>query len=226
MKTLIKDIPINERPRERLINFGVEYLSNEELLAIILKTGTKNFSVKILANNILKQIDNINDLKNINLEKLTKIKGIGKAKACEILASIELGKRINNKIGNINQIKVLSSSSIYDYYKEKLMDKKQEYFYCVYLDTKNHIIKDKLLFIGTINESLVHPREIFKEAYLLSASSIICIHNHPSGNIEPSQNDIIMTKQLKDIGLLLGVKMLDHIIIGNNNYYSFNDNNL
>ena len=226
MKTLIKDIPINERPRERLINFGVEYLSNEELLAIILKTGTKNFSVKILANNILKQIDNINDLKNINLEKLTKIKGIGKAKACEILASIELGKRINNKIGNINQIKVLSSSSIYDYYKEKLIDKKQEYFYCVYLDTKNHIIKDKLLFIGTINESLVHPREIFKEAYLLSASSIICVHNHPSGNIEPSQNDIIMTKQLKDIGLLLGVKMLDHIIIGNNNYYSFNDNNL
>ncbi len=226
MKTLIKDIPINERPRERLINFGVEYLSNEELLAIILKTGTKNFSVKILANNILKQIDNINDLKNINLEKLTKIKGIGKAKACEILASIELGKRINNKIGNINQIKVLSSSSIYDYYKEKLIDKKQEYFYCVYLDTKNHIIKDKLLFIGTINESLVHPREIFKEAYLLSASSIICVHNHPSGNIEPSQNDIIMTKQLKDIGLLLGVKVLDHIIIGNNNYYSFNDNNL
>ena len=226
MKILIKDIPINERPRERLINFGVEYLSNEELLAIILKTGTKNFSVKILANNILKQIDNINDLKNINLEKLTKIKGIGKAKACEILASIELGKRINNKIGNINQIKVLSSSSIYDYYKEKLIDKKQEYFYCVYLDTKNHIIKDKLLFIGTINESLVHPREIFKEAYLLSASSIICVHNHPSGNIEPSQNDIIMTKQLKDIGLLLGVKVLDHIIIGNNNYYSFNDNNL
>ena len=226
MKTLIKDIPINERPRERLINFGVEYLSNEELLAIILKTGTKNFSVKILANNILKQIDNINDLKNINLEKLTKIKGIGKAKACEILASIELGKRINNKIGNINQIKVLSSSSIYDYYKEKLIDKKQEYFYCVYLDTKNHIIKDKLLFIGTINESLVHPREIFKEAYLLSASGIICVHNHPSGNIEPSQNDIIMTKQLKDIGLLLGVKVLDHIIIGNNNYYSFNDNNL
>ena len=226
MKTLIKDIPINERPRERLINFGVEYLSNEELLAIILKTGTKNFSVKILANNILKQIDNINDLKNINLEKLTKIKGIGKAKACEILASIELGKRINNKIDNINQIKVLSSSSIYDYYKEKLIDKKQEYFYCVYLDTKNHIIKDKLLFIGTINESLVHPREIFKEAYLLSASGIICVHNHPSGNIEPSQNDIIMTKQLKDIGLLLGVKVLDHIIIGNNNYYSFNDNNL
>ena len=226
MKTLIKDIPINERPRERLINFGVEYLSNEELLAIILKTGTKNFSVKILANNILKQIDNINDLKNINLEKLTKIKGIGKAKACEILASIELGKRINNKIGNINQIKVLSSNSIYDYYKEKLIDKKQEYFYCVYLDTKNHIIKDKLLFIGTINESLVHPREIFKEAYLLSASGIICVHNHPSGNIEPSQNDIIMTKQLKDIGFLLGIKVLDHIIIGNNNYYSFNDNNL
>ncbi len=226
MNVLIKDIPLNERPRERLINKGVEYLSNEDLLAILLKTGTKENSVKVLANNILKQLDDINNLKEINLERLVKIKGIGKAKACELLAAIELGKRLNKKIDNLNQIKIYSSNSIYEYYQDKLKDKLQEYFYCVYLDTKNHIIKDKLLFIGTINESLIHPREIFKEAYLLSASGIICIHNHPSANVNPSNNDIIMTKQLVEVGKILGIKVLDHIIIGKNNYYSFNDNNL
>ena len=226
MNVLIKDIPLNERPRERLINKGVEYLSNEDLLAILLKTGTKDYSVKVLASNILKQIENINNLKDINLESLIKIKGIGKAKACELLAAIELGKRLNQKIDNLNQLKVYSSSSIYDYYKDKLSDKLQEHFYCVYLDTKNHIIKDKLLFIGTINESLIHPREIFKEAYLLSASSIICIHNHPSGNVNPSNNDIIMTKQLIEVGKILGIKVLDHIIISRDNYFSFNDNDL
>lgn len=226
MNVLIKDIPLNERPRERLINKGVEYLSNEDLLAILLKTGTKENSVKVLANNILKQLDDINNLKEINLERLVKIKGIGKAKACELLAAIELGKRLNKKIDNLNQIKIYSSNSIYEYYQDKLKDKLQEYFYCVYLDTKNHIIKDKLLFIGTINESLIHPREIFKEAYLLSASSIICIHNHPSGNVNPSNNDIIMTKQLVEVGKILGIKVLDHIIIGKDNYYSFNDNDL
>lgn len=192
----------------------------------MLKCGTKDLSVKELANNILKQIDNINNLKDINYQNLIKIKGIGKAKACEILASIELGKRINNKINNINQIKIYSSESIFNYYKDKLSDKLQEHFYCVYLDTKNYIIKDKLLFIGTINQSLVHPREVFKEAYLLSATSIICIHNHPSGNVNPSNNDIIITKQLKEVGTLLGINVLDHIIIGKDTYYSFNDNGL
>ena len=137
-----------------------------------------------------------------------------------------MGKRLNKKIDNLNQIKIYSSNSIYEYYQDKLKDKLQEYFYCVYLDTKNHIIKDKLLFIGTINESLIHPREIFKEAYLLSASGIICIHNHPSGNVNPSNNDIIMTKRLVEVGKILGIKVLDHIIIGKDNYYSFNDNDL
>ncbi len=107
-----------------------------------------------------------------------------------------------------------------------MSDKLQEHFYCVYLDTKNKIIKDKLLFIGTINQSLVHPREVFKEAYLLSASSIICVHNHPSGNVNPSNNDIVITKQLREVGLLLGINVLDHIIIGKDKYYSFNDNGI
>lgn len=166
-------------------------------------------------------LDKINDLKDINLESLLKIKGIGKVKACELLASIELGKRINIEFDNINKIKIVNAESVFNYYKNILKDKKQEYFYCIYLDTKNNIIKDKMLFKGTINESLVHPREVFKEAYLLSASSIICIHNHPSGNTNPSKNDEMLTKQLKKCGELLGIKVLDHIIISNNSYFSF-----
>lgn len=222
MNVKIKEIPIDERPRERLIQKGVESLNNEELLAIILKTGTKDISVKMLASSILKQVDNITDLKEITLEKLKTIKGIKEAKACELLASIELGKRLQQKYHQVEEIKILNANNIYEYYK-KLSDKKQEYFYCVYLDTKNKIIKDKLLFVGTINESLVHPREIFKEAYLLSASSIICVHNHPSGNVSPSKNDIMITKQLQNVGNLLGIRILDHIIIGKNEFYSFTE---
>ncbi len=194
------------------------------MLTILLKSGTKNNSVKQLANNILNKLDSINELKNINYNTLISIKGIKAAKACEVLAAIELGKRINKKFNNVNEIQITSSDSIFEYYKNILEDKKQEYFYCVYLDTKNKIIKDKLLFIGTINESLVHPREVFKEAYLASASSIICVHNHPTGIPSPSKNDDIITEQLKKVGHILGIKVLDHIIIGKNTYYSFNDN--
>ena len=221
MNVKIKDIPVLERPRERLVNKGVDNLSNEELLAIILKTGSKNMSVKELSNYVLKELDSFLDLKNINYEKLKKIKGIGDAKACSLLAAIELGKRLNNKFDNIKKIKISDANSIFEYYKDELINKKQEHFYCIYLDTKNNIIKDKLLFVGTINQSLVHPREIFKEAYLLSSSSIICIHNHPTGNPNPSNNDIIITKQLVSVSQTLGIKFLDHIIIGDSNYYSF-----
>ncbi|MEG2322070.1 MAG: DNA repair protein RadC [Bacilli bacterium] len=221
----IKEIPINDRPRERLINKGVNVLSNEELLAIIIKTGTKDLSVKELANEILKKLKDFRDLKDLNIETFLSVKGIGKAKACELMAAIELGKRLNLKLENIKEIKISNAHSIYDYYKNILSDKKQECFYCVYLDTKSHIIKDKLLFVGSINESLVRPREIFKEAYLLNASSIICVHNHPSGSCNPSDNDINITKQLASVGSLMGVKILDHIIIGDD-YFSFVEHGL
>ncbi len=224
--TIIKEIPVLERPRERLVNYGVDNLSNEELLSIILKTGIKNISVKELSINVLKEIDCFLDLKNITYEKLITINGIGVAKACELLASIELGKRLNYKYDSVKKINIKCANSIFDYYKMILNDKKQEYFYCLYLDVKNNVIKDKLLFIGTINQSLVHPREIFKEAYLVSASSIICVHNHPSGSIKPSKNDIEITKQLCEAAQLLGINFLDHIIIGGYDYYSFMENGI
>ena len=225
MNLKIKDIPINERPRERLINNGVDKLNNEELLALLLKTGTKNMSAKNLANLILKKIGDIKNLKSITYNDLLKIDGIGSAKACDILAAIELGKRINKEVVSINNLKITSTEMVYKYYKDIIGDKKQEYFYCIYLDNNKKIIKDKLLFIGTINYSIVHPREVFKEAYLLSASSIICVHNHPSGNLEPSSEDFNLTNRLKEIGNLLGINVIDHVIITYDSYYSFYENN-
>lgn len=224
MKIRIKDIEKLDRPRERLINSGVEVLSNEELLAIILKTGNKENSAKELASILIKELDGIKNLNTINFEKLKSIKGIGPAKACEILASIELGKRINREISNLNNVILNKTSKVYEYYKNIIGDKQQEYFYCVYLDNKKRIIKDKLLFIGTLNYSIVHPREVFKNAYIFSASSIIVVHNHPTGNVIPSKQDLELTNNLISVGNILGIKVIDHVIIGKNNYYSFLEN--
>lgn len=224
MNVKIKDLPINERPRERLINHGVENLSNEELLAIILKTGTKDTSAKGIASLILSQVENIGDLQNKNYKQLLKIKGIGPSKAAVILACIELGKRINNKISNIQNLKADNPKVVFEYYSSLLGRKKQEHFYAIYLDNQKRVIEDKLLFIGTINKSLIHPQNIFKEAYMLDASAIICLHNHPSGNVIPSKEDINMTKKLVEIGNLFGIKVVDHIIVGSDKYYSLFEN--
>ena len=125
------------------------------------------------------------------------------------------------KCSSLNSVVVNNADVVFNYFKDLFLNKKQEYFYCLYLDSKKTVIENKLLFIGTLNKSLVHPREVFKEAYLLSASSIICIHNHPSGNVNPSKDDIDITNQLSSIGYLMGIKLVDHLIIGNDSYYSF-----
>lgn len=224
MAVRIKDIPKCERPRERLISSGVENLNNEELLSILLKTGSKNLSAKDLANNLLKIVGSVNKLNDINYQSLRQIKGIGEAKACSILTAIELGKRIRQAHNSLNEIQITNAKIVFEYFDNLFCDKKQEYFYCIYLDNRKRVLESKLLFIGTINQSLVHPREVFKEALLLSASSIICVHNHPSGNIVPSIDDLELTKRLVNIGILMGIKIIDHIIIGNSEYYSFMEN--
>ena len=220
-----KKIPNMDKPRERLVKYGAENLSNEELISIIIKTGSKKYSVKEVALKLLEQIGDISKLKDIGINSITKIDGIGRVKAIELKAAIELGKRVYvNKTDNNKYIKV--SSDVYEYIKEDVVLKKQEYFYCLYLDTKNKVIAKKCLFIGTLNNSTVHPREIFKEAYLLSANKIICIHNHPSGDVTPSKEDINITRKINEISIIHGIELLDHVIIGNNCYYSFKDNNL
>lgn len=221
MSIKIKDIPIEERPRERLIKYGVENLSNEELLSILIGNGTKGKSAKDLSLMILNKIKEIDNNDLLNYQFLSTIKGLGTAKTCTILAAVEFGKRMNMKCSSLNSVVINNADIVFNYFKDLFLNKKQEYFYCLYLDSKKTIIKNKLLFIGTLNKSLVHPREVFKEAYLLSASSIICVHNHPSGSINPSRDDIDITNQLSSIGYLMGIKLVDHLIIGNDNYYSF-----
>lgn len=220
----IKDIPLLERPRERLIKYGKENLSNEELLSIILKTGNSKLSVKDISNELLKKIERIENLKDITLNKLKEIKGIGDAQALSILSIVELGKRIYIDNSSNNKIILKTPSQIYDYIKSELIFKNQEYFYCLYVNTKKELIERKLLFMGTVNKSIVHPREVFKHAYLCSASGIICVHNHPSGDVSPSIEDINLTNNLVDIGCVNGIPIVDHIIVGKDNYYSFYEN--
>ena len=219
----IKEIPLNERPRERLINYGVNSLSDEELLAIILKTGTKNMSAKVLSTYILSVLKDISNLKNISYHELKRIKGIGDAKACTLVALGELSRRMNSKIISLIGIKLGNATKVYEFYKDKL-NISQEQVYCIYLDANKRVIKEKLLFIGTVNYSLVHPRDIFKEAYLVNATGIICVHNHPSGEVSPSKEDINLTIRLREIGVLLGISIVDHVIIGKDKYYSFLEN--
>ncbi len=222
---MIKDMLKEERPRERLIKYGVDSLSNEELIAIILRTGTKGQSVKVLSKNILNMFESIEGLRNLDINMLTKIKGIGKVKSIELISALELGKRVY-QTSYSDKIKIRSGIDIYNVFKDIIKDNNQEHFYTMYLDTKKNILGIKLLFIGTVNMSTVHPREIFKYAYLYSASYIVCVHNHPTGDTTPSQTDMNLTNNLIEIGKLQKIPILDHVIIGNNEYLSFYENSL
>lgn len=220
----LKELPLLERPRERLREYGIENLTNEELLTILIGSGNKFNSAKELSGKILSTLNDISELNNMTYEQLIKINGLGPSKISILLAAIELSKRIKRNNNTIIDLKITNSKILYDYYKEIFLDQMQECFYCIYLDASKKIIKNKLLFKGTLDRSLVHPREIFKEAYLLSASSIICIHNHPSGNVKPSEEDRTLTSTLVGIGLIHGIPVIDHLIVGKNSYYSFFEN--
>lgn len=223
----LKKLPDEEKPRERLMKYGKENISTEELIAIILKSGTRKSGLKEISHNILSSVNNINELKDMEVNSLMNIEGMSKIKAIELVAAIELGRRVYEDNYYKELVYLTNPSTIINYFHNLFKNKKQEYFYVVYLDNQKKYIDKKLLFKGTVNYSLVHPREIFKEAYMLSASYIICMHNHPSGNASPSDNDIEITKRIKEIGHLHGIGLIDHIIIGDNNYYSFfEDNNL
>lgn len=219
----IKDIPTISRPRERALKEGVENLSLEELLAILIKSGTFGISAKDVALEILKKYPTSSALSNMSLSNLMKIKGIGVTKALEILSAIELGKRLFLQVDESIKYSFRSAKDIYQYTKYLFQGKKQECFYCFYLNNRCEVIERRLLFMGTINRSVVHPREIFKHAYLSSASSIVCVHNHPSGNINPSLEDVRLTEALIELGKLNAIPVVDHVIVTDSNYYSFYD---
>jgi len=219
---LIKDLPQEERPRERLIKNGSEALSNAELLAIILRTGAKQQSAVNLAKSILKQTDGIKHLNDISINELTKISGIGPSKAVQIIASIELGKRVSQSlILQEDEIQMVATpKDCFILLGNEMKYLKQEHFVVLSLDVKQRLIAKDTVFVGALNMSLVHPREVFRAAVKRMADSIICVHNHPSGNVEPSPPDIMMTKQLVEASLTMDIPILDHVIIGGDDYSS------
>ncbi|AEP01817.1 MULTISPECIES: RadC family protein [Heyndrickxia] len=218
-KMLIKDFPAEDRPRERLIRTGAESLSNQELLAILLRTGTKEESVLELANRLIRHFEGLRFLKDASLEEMTSIKGIGTAKAVQILAAIELGRRIANLQHDTRYV-IRTPQDGANYVMNDMRFLSQEHFVCLYLNIKNQVIHRQTIFIGSLNASIVHPREVFKEALRRSAASIICFHNHPSGDPSPSKEDIEVTKRLAECGKIMGIEILDHLIIGEKKFVS------
>ena len=218
---MVRDYPLEERPRERMIREGAEALSNQELLAILLRTGTHRESVLQLASRLLKEIGSIRRLYDISIDELMQIKGIGQAKAVQIKAGVELGRRVAQKAKE--QAVIRSPQDAAAYLIERLQLESQEKFYCLYLNTKNQVVFEKTVFVGSLNASIVHPREVYKEALKWSAASIIVAHNHPSGDPTPSHEDIQVTRRLKEAGEILGIECLDHLIIGADRYVSLKE---
>ncbi len=218
----IRDFPLNERPRERMLKEGANVLSNQELLAIILRSGTKEESVLQLSHRLIQQFEGLNLLKDATIDELIAVKGIGNAKAVEILASLELGKRVN-RLQIEGRYIIRSPEDGANYVMDEMRFLSQEHFVCIYLNTKNQVLHKQTVFIGSLNASIVHPREVFKEAMRRSAASIICFHNHPSGDPNPSREDIEVTQRLSECGKIVGIDVLDHIIIGNQKFVSLKE---
>lgn len=209
-------------PRERLLSRGAENLSNQELLAIILRTGSKKENVLTVANRILDKIDSLVDFEQLSTQELQQLAGIGPVKSIEIKAMIEFAKRILGAECERSP-QILSSERIARKMMLDLGHKKQEHLVALYLDTQNRIIKEKTVFIGTVRRSLAEPREILHYACTSMATSIIIVHNHPSGQVQPSQSDIEFTQKIKRSCEDLGIILLDHIIVGRHDYYSFRE---
>ncbi|WP_283163247.1 RadC family protein [Sporolactobacillus mangiferae] len=215
----MKDIPQEDRPRERLARDGASALSNQELLAILLHSGTKNESVMQLAERLLCRFEGLELLKDASIEELKQVKGIGAAKAIQLLAGFELGQRMARKARE-SRYSIRSPEDGADYVMEEMRALKQEHFLVLFLNTKNQVLHKKTIFVGSLNASIVHPREVFKEAVRQSAASIICFHNHPSGDPTPSREDVDVTRRLASCGKMLGVDVLDHIVIGDRRFIS------
>lgn len=217
----IKEMTEDSRPRERLLKFGIENLSDTEILAIILQNGTRSENVIEISNRLINKYG-LDRLFGCSLKELQEIKGIGQAKAMQILALFEFNKRISSIKNSLK--KITCAKDIFDLYHERLKDEKQEKFIVLCLDSKSHILKEETVSVGILDASIIHPREVFKPAIRESAFAVVLIHNHPSGDSTPSIEDIKILKTLNKCGEDLGIPVLDSLIIGNENYWSTKEN--
>jgi DNA repair protein RadC len=222
---MIRDLPLEERPREKLMNHGSNTLSNAELLAILIRTGSQNESAVQVATRVLAQSGGLRNLPDLALEDLQKNKGIGPDKAVTIKAALELGSRLATMPRDLAG-SITNPRQAADLFMEELRYKKKEYFKILLLNTKNHIISKEEISVGSLSASIVHPREIFITPLRKSAASVILIHNHPSGDPSPSQEDLDVTRRLVDAGNILGIAVRDHIIIGDGCFFSFRERGL
>ncbi len=220
----LHDLPKEERPRERLIRFGEQALSAQELLQLILGRGIAGESVAVIAQKLLTQFGSLQKISEASIEELSSVKGIGIAKAAQIKAVFEIGRRISTQTPSYKNKELADPEKVYRLVKNKLKDYHKEHFYIIALNSRNHSIAE--VSVGSLNTSIVHPREVFSEAIKNKAALVVFIHNHPSGNPEPSEDDLVTTKRLTEAGKILGIKVMDHIIITKSNYLSFKEKGL
>ncbi|MBI4283565.1 MAG: DNA repair protein RadC [Chloroflexi bacterium] len=216
----IHDLPVSERPRERLQRLGVEALSEPEILAVILGRGIAGESVMVTAQRLLRQFGSLRGMAGVSVEELAQVRGIGPAKAAQLKAAFELANRVESYPESGKKLSVKNPDEVVSLVRGRLKDKKKEHFLALLLDTRGQLIKTAEISVGSLDSSIVHPREVFKEAISASAASVIFVHNHPSGDPEPSQDDIKLTKRLAEVGEIMGIDVLDHIIIGGKNHLS------
>lgn len=221
---MVRELPVSDRPRERLINHGAHYLSNVELLALLIRSGSKDMSAIQLAEQVLcvYKGSGMAAMANVTVGDLTKVKGIGYAKAAEIVAAVELGRRLyRESLGN--RVAVNCPGDAAAYAMTRLRHEQKEHFEIILLNVRNQIMSMQLISIGSLTASVVHPREVFKAAVQGTAASIILVHNHPSGDPEPSKEDISITRRLVRAGEIMGIPVLDHIVIGDGRYVSIKE---
>jgi DNA repair protein RadC len=218
----LRELPIGERPRERMLAQGAQALSNAELLAILLRTGTVAESAVRLAERILRESGSLRSLTDMRLEQLTAIKGVGPAKALQIQAGIELGRRLARSSMEERPV-IRSPHDAADLLMEELRYLNKEHFICLFLNTKNHVIGQETISVGTLNATIVHPREVFRPAITRNCASVICAHNHPSGDPTPSTEDLELTSRLVEAGEIVGIEVLDHLIIGDRSFTSLKE---
>ncbi len=216
----IHDLPVSERPRERLQKFGVEALSAQEILALLLGRGIAGESVTVTAQRLLSRFGNLKGIAGASVEELAEVRGIGLAKAAQIKAAFELANRLEGYPEPGKKLSVKTPDEVVSLVRGRLRGKKKEHFLVLLLNTRGQLIKTSEVSVGSLDSSIVHPREVFKEAMSTSAASVILVHNHPSGDPTASEDDIRLTKRLAEAGEIMGIDVLDHIIIGDKNYLS------
>lgn len=221
----VHDLPKPERPRERLKQFGPEALSAQELLALIIGRGVSKKSVMTIAQELVIKFGNIKAISEATIEELSQIKGIGFAKAAQIKACFELGKRMDLE-PELKDFDIKDPQSVVKAISASIKDKAKEHFKLILLNARNKILGISTISIGSLNASIVHPREVFKDAIMHTAYSVVLAHNHPSGDPEPSEDDLTITKRFIEAGKILGIEVIDHIIITKTGFFSFKEKGL